>query len=462
MKIRLLSTLATVVTVAGIANAHYRADARVISMVRDNSGVPIQGASLKFFGPFGVANRRSELSTFTGRNGESDKMMSPGRYLVIASHNERGIDSRTFDVSSRGAVTSLDLKLRTTRRPTIQFVVMSDDRNEPVSNANIEVVNRETGKRDTLRSSGNGLTPYELANRSNGGKFDVRISSADFDTTNLNVSFSANTDTSSSIAYVQLRRKTGLSGGPNSSNQSKDLPKIDGVIRLTNKDRIEAGDVVPINVGLYLSKGFYERSQCISNVTITGPDGGALLSDARTIKFVLNEYTMTTYDISARMPGTYTVTVKATMPNGSRDQDSRWDGKFTFNVQGQSGSSKNSSMLMDRGSYLGNSDIEMDNKDIKSHILSLSVSKGPRNLDTIKGWLSPKAGSGFHMLFEGSFDQSNGRLDAKGTMTDREDKRWDIRLTGSPDRTGRMALKLSVRALDNSYNRSFSYTLAKQ
>ncbi len=462
MKIRLLSTLATVVTVTGIVNAHYRADARVITMVRDNSGVPIQGASLKFFGPFGVANRRSEMSTFTGRNGESDKMMSPGSYLVIASHNERGIVSRTFDVSSRGSVTSLDLRLRTTRRPTIQFVVMSDDRNEPISNANIEVVNRETGKRDNLRSNGSGLTPYELVNRSNGGRFDVRISSADYDTTNLNVSFSANTDTSSSVAYVQLRRKTGLSVPPNSSYQSKDQPKIDGVIRLTNKDRIEAGDVVPINIGLYLSKGFYERSQCIATVNITGPNGSGVLSDSRTIKFVLNEYTMTKYDISTKVPGTYTVTVKATMPNGSRDLDSRWDGKFTFNVHAQSGSSKNSGMLMDRGSYIGNSDIEMDNKDIKSHILSLSVSKGPRNLDTVKGWLSPKAGSGFHMLFEGSFDQSNGRLDAKGTMTDREDKRWDIRLTGSPDRTGRMALKLSVRALDNSYNRSFSYTLAKQ
>jgi hypothetical protein len=339
---------------------------------------------------------------------------------------------------------------------------MSDDRNEPVSSANIEVVNRETGKRDTLRSSGSGLTQYELANRSNGGKFEVRISSADFDTTNVNVSFSANTDTSSSIAYIQLRRKTGLSGGPNSSNQSKDQPKIDGVIRLTNKDRIEAGDVVPINVGLYLSKGFFERSQCNSTVNISGPNGSGLLSDARTIKFVLNEYTMTTYDFSPKVPGTYTVTVVATMPNGSRDQKSRWDGKFTFNVHGQSAGSKNSGMVMDRGSYLGNSDIEMDNKDIKSHILSLSVSKGSRNLDTIKGWLSPKAGSGFHMLFEGSFDQTNGRLDAKGTMTDREDKRWEIRLTGSPDRTGRMAVKLAIRALDNSYNRTFNYTLAKQ
>jgi hypothetical protein len=462
MKIRLLSTLATLVSVAGMANAHYRADTRVITMVRDNSGIPVQGASLKFFGPLGVGNRRSEMSTFTGRNGDSDKMMAPGRYLVFASDNERGNDTRTFDVSNRGAITSLDLRLRTTRRPTIQFVVMSDDRNEPVSNANIEVVNRGTGKRDSLRSNGSGITPYELVNRSNGGKFEVRISSADFDTTNVNISFVPNADTSSTVAYVQLRRKTGLNGGSNSTSQSKDQPKIDGIIRLTNKDRIEAGDVVPINVGLYLSKGFFERSQCNSTVNISGPNGSGLLSDARTIKFVLNEYTMTTYDFSPKVPGTYTVTVVATMPNGSRDQNSRWDGKFTFNVHGQSAGSKNSGMVMDRGSYLGNSDIEMDNKDIKSHILSLSVSKGSRNLDTIKGWLSPKAGSGFHMLFEGSFDQTNGRLDAKGTITDREDKRWEIRLTGSPDRTGRMAVRLAIRALDNSYNRTFNYTLAKQ
>jgi hypothetical protein len=459
MKITLLSAVLMVASIAGVATA---ADTRVITMVRDNSGIPVQGASLKFYGPFGVSNRRSDISTFTGRNGDSDKMFAPGKYLVFASDNTRGNDSRTFEVNSRGGLTTLDLKLRTTRRPTIQFIIMSDDLNEPVGGANIEIENRQTGKRDSLRSSGSGITPFEVPNGFSGGRFDIRVSSNDFDTTNVNVGFTPSTDTSSAIAYVQLRRKTGIRGNSNPGSQSKDQSKLDGLIRLPNKDRIEAGDVVSVNVGLLLSKGYSESSQCISTVNISGPSGAGVLSDSRNVKLTLNDYAFNTYDISARVAGTYTVSVSAVMTNGSGVQNSRWDGKFTFNVHPRNGNSSSSNLLMDRGDYLGISDIEMDNRDIRSHTLSLSLSKGSRNLDNIKGWLAPKTGFGFNIRFEGTYDQSNGRLDARGTMSDRDDKKWDIRLSGSPDRTGRLALKLSIRALDNSYNRSVSYTLAKK
>ena len=460
MKIRIISSVLALASVVSVAQAIHRADTRVITMVRDNSGQPVQGASVKFFGPFGVGNRRSEMSTFTGRNGESDKMMTPGRYLVFASDNERGIDSRTFDVSNRSSTSTLEMRLKSTRQPTIQFVVMSDDRNEPISNATLEITNRTTGRRDSLKSRGNGLTPYELSRESNGGRYDVMITSADFDTVNMNVNFSPVSNSSSIVSYVQLRRKTGLRNDPRPNSRSNEVPNIDGMIRLTKKDRIEAGDPVSVSVGLVLSKGTNLYSQCISTVNISGPNGAGILSDSRNVKLTLNEYANSTYDILPRVAGTYTVSVSAVIVNGNGVQNSRWDGKFTFNVQGESRNSAN--LNMDRGDYFGTSDIELDNRDIKSHMLSLSLAKSSRGPDNVKGWLTPKNGSGFRIEFKGLFDQSTGRLDAKGTMMDRSDKRWDIQATGSTDRLGRQSVKVVIRALDNSYNRTYNFVLAKK
>lgn len=462
MKKRILSTIITLASISAMAQAFQRDDVRVLTMVRDGSGRPVQGASLKFYGPFGRDNRRSEMSTYTGRNGESDKSMMPGRYLVIASDVERGIESKTIDVDSRRATNTFDLKLHTTRRPTIQFVVMSDDRNEPVANAKIEITSRETGKRDSLNSRGSGLTQYDIPNNADAGRFDVRISSTDFDTQNLNINFRPGTDTSSFIAYVQLRRNTNPRGGPDRNPPNRNQPKLDGMIRLSSKNRIEVGDVASINVGLMFSKTINERSQAISTVTITNPNGQVILNDSRNVRLILNDYVNTSYDVSTRMSGMYTVNVSAVMANGSGIQNSRWDSKFTFNVHGQTDDRGRTDIMTDRGDYTGMSDMEMDNKSIRSFIMSLTLSKGTRNLDTVKGWLSPRSGSGFHMMFQGTYDQNKGRLDARGTMADREDKRWEIRATGSPDRNNRLAVRLEIRALDNSYNRSFNFTLAKK
>jgi hypothetical protein len=314
-----------------------------------------------------------------------------------------------------------------------------------------------------LRSRGSGLTQYELPNSIDGGKFDVMVTSPDFSTMNMNINFRPGSDTSSVVAYMQLRRKTGLRPDGDRYPSSREFPKLDGMIRLTTKNQIEAGDVASVNVGLVLSKTNNERSQAISAVKITAPNGTVVLNDSRNIRLNLNEYANTVYDISTRMPGLYTVAVSAVMANGSGVQNSRWDGKFTFNVHSRSNDRSRTGILTDRGEYYGSSDMEMDNRDIKSFNMSLTLQKsGRNNLDNVKGWLSPRSGSGFHMVFEGSYDQNNGRLDARGTMTDRQDKRWEIRATGSPDRNNRLAVRLTVRALDGSYNRSFDYTLAKR
>ena len=453
MKIRLLSAIVTVASIAGVALAQRGDNTRVMTLVRDNSGQPVQNASVKFFGPFGSNNRRGDYSVSTNRYGEVEQMLSPGRYLVFASDENRGSTSTTYVVSDRTSTGNLDLRLRTTRRPTIQFVLMSDDRNEPISNANIEVFTNETGKRDSFRSRGEGITQYEIPGSMSGGRFELAVTSRDFDTVTKTLNFRPRTDTSNTVVYIQMRRKTGLRND-NGTKYQRGF-KLDGLIRLTNKDRNEAGDMVPVYVGLLMSDTQNLRGQGSANIEVLAPNGSRVYSKSQSVELLLNEYASSTHDVRTTIPGVYTVVVSAT------GQDSnRWDGKFTFNVQPRSGNRANPDHQFGRGDYLGMADIETDNRSITSHELSVTLTRGVKNSDDVKGWLEPRRGSGFRISFKGTYDLNLSSLKAIGTMDDRSDKRWEILLTGSPDRNGKISARLSIRALDNSYNRTFNFTLA--
>ena len=459
MKIRFFSTILAFATITGIATAQRGYTTRVNTLVRDGSGQPVQGATVKFFGPFGNRERQTTTSDSTGRNGQSDMTLTPGRYLVTATNDDRGIASTTFDVTDRSEFAHLDMRLHTTRRPTIQFVLMSDDRFEPITNADIEVFTSETGRRDNVRMR-NGLSVYEIPGSTQGGRFDVSIMSPDFDTVNKTINFRPRTDTSSMVYYLQMRHKSGLRDRDN--QPSRNYGKLDGMIRLTNKNRIQAGDLVTVNVGLLLSETRNERGTCISTVNITAPNGTGISSDAKNVSLSLNEYANNQYDVRTSMPGTYAVSVSAIMVSQSGVQSSRWDGRFTFNVQPGNGRGTDSNTVVSRGDYVGASDLETDNRSISSHTMSLTITGGNRNSDRIKGWLAPKRGSGFHMEFEGTYDLTSGRIDGTGTMLDRNDKRWDIRVSGSPDRDGRLRIRLDVKDRDGSYNRTFSYLLTRK
>ena len=459
MKNRFLSTILALATVTGMATAQRGYTTRVNTLVRDGSGQPVQGATVKFFGPFGNRERQTTTSDSTGRNGQSDITLTPGRYLVTATNDDRGIASTTFDVTDRSEFAHLDMRLHTTRRPTIQFVLMSDDRNEPVANADIEVFSDETGRRDTVRMR-NGIGVYDVPGSGRGGRFDVSIMSNDFDTVNKTITFRPRTDTSSLVYYLQLRHKSGLRDRDN--QPSRHYGKLDGMIRMSNKNRIQSGDLATVNVGLLMSETRNERGTCISTVNITAPNGSGISSDAKNVALSLNEYTTTQYDVHTSMPGTYTVSVSAIMVSSSGVQDSRWDGRFTFNVQPSNGRGSDSNTVVTRGDYVGAADLETDNRSISSHTMSLTISGGNRNSDRIKGWLAPKRGSGFHIEFEGTYDLTSGRVDGTGTMLDRSDKRWDIRVSGSPDRDGRIRIRLDVKDRDGSYNKTFSYLLTRK
>jgi hypothetical protein len=286
-----------------------------------------------------------------------------------------------------------------------------------------------------------------------GGRFELAVTSRDFDTVTKTLNFRPRTDTSNTVVYIQMRRKTGLRND-NGTKYQRGF-KLDGLIRLTNKDRNEAGDMVPVYVGLLMSDTQNLRGQGSANIEVLAPNGSRVYSKSQSVELLLNEYASSTHDVRTTIPGVYTVVVSAT------GQDSnRWDGKFTFNVQPRSGNRANPDHQFGRGDYLGMADIETDNRSITSHELSVTLTRGVKNSDDVKGWLEPRRGSGFRISFKGTYDLNLSSLKAIGTMDDRSDKRWEILLTGSPDRNGKISARLSIRALDNSYNRTFNFTMA--
>jgi hypothetical protein len=381
-----------------------------------------------------------------------------GRYLIFAYDERLGSQIATIDANDRSGVNRVELRLRPTRRPTIQVVLMSEDTNEPIGGANIEVINNETGRRENLRSNGNGITAYDLAGSNRGGRFDLAISSRDFDTVTKSLNFRPRTNSDTTLFYVQMRRRTGLS--PRDSGQIiHGRYTLDGMIRTSNKDREEVGELVTINVGLVYGGGNALRTRGRSSVTITRPDGSTILNQNDNVDLSLNEYANSRYDIRPDRAGTYTVTVRA-----DGEDNTHWTGRYNFVVhdRGRGNNDRvDSNIPVSPGDYLGIADLQMDNRNIQSHQISITV-MDTRNSENIKGWLAPRRGEGFHITFKGSFDYSRNRLDATGTMQDRDDKRWDIRLTGSPDRNGKIAARLTVRATDNSYNQTFNFTLDKR
>ena len=457
MKIRLLSTIVTVASITGVALAQRGVTTHIVTTVRDDTGRPVQGASVKFFGPFGTSFRRADYTSSTDRSGVSDQSVLEGRYLVYASTDNLGSQISTYDANDRSGVNRLDMRLRPTRRPTIQVVLMSEDRNEPIGGANIEVFTNETGRRDTIRSNSNGITPYDIPGSIRGGRFDLVISSREFDTVTKTLNFRPRTETGTILYYVQMRRKTGYE--PRTGLDRRGQYTLDGMIRTSNKDREEVGGLVTINVGLLYSGGRASSTRGHSVVTVTRPDGSTILDQSSNMDLSLNEYANRNYDIRPNMAGTYTVSVRA-----DGEDRSTWNGRYTFIVHPRSRGNNDrsdSDIRITRGDFVGNADIEADNRSIASHILSITLSDNNRDIENVKGWLSPRRGEGFHMSFKGSFDYNRGRLDAVGTMVDRPDKRWDIRLTGSPDRNGQIDARLSIRATDNSYNKTFSFTISK-
>ena len=370
----------------------------------------------------------------------------------------RGSAIATLDANDRSGVNRLDMKLRPTRQPVIQFVLMSEDRNEPIGGANIEVISNETGRRTSMRSNGNGITPYDVMRSDRSSRFDVSVTSRDFDTVVKTINFRPRSSTDNTLYYVQMRRKTGLE--PRGNQDRRGRYTLDGMIRTTNKDREEVGGLVTVNVGLLYAGGRADMTRGHSVVTITRPDGSTILEQSANVDMYLNEYASRNYEIRPNMVGTYNVSVRA-----DGEENSHWTGRYSFVVHQRSRGNNDrsdSDLGLTDGDFLGNGDIEMDNREIASHILSITLTDRNRQNENIKGWLAPRRGEGFHITFKGSYDYSRGRLDAVGTMADRSDKRWDIRLTGSPDRNGKIDARLSIRAIDDSYNKTFSFTIAKR
>ena len=73
MKIRFLSTLAILASMTGAALAQRGVSTHIVTTVKDDSGRPVQGASVRLFGPFGYSSRRNDYSTSADRSGVADQ-----------------------------------------------------------------------------------------------------------------------------------------------------------------------------------------------------------------------------------------------------------------------------------------------------------------------------------------------------------------------------------------------------
>ncbi len=201
--------------------------------------------------------------------------------------------------------------------------------------------------------------------------------------------------------------------------------KLDGMIRLANKERLEVGDAAPIRVRLMHTGGTSGNSPAKVTVVVTTPTGATLNQGTRDVQVPFNEYGESNFDFLFPVAGTYKATATATGENGSK-----WIGSFTFTTFAKktTGDKGSIASTLETGTYEAKVDVRMPSGSTVSHILSLTYSKGPHSNLTIKGWMAPAKGDGYHFQINGTWDGVSRNQTLSSHGTDGSDHKCDISL----------------------------------
>ena len=209
--------------------------------------------------------------------------------------------------------------------------------------------------------------------------------------------------------------------------QQKVAPvKLDGFIRMANKERLEVGDVAPIRVKIMHTGGTTGKSPAKVTVVITAPNGSTLNQGSKDVQVPFNDYAETSFDFLFPSAGKYTAVATATGENGSK-----WTESFSFTTYAKvvSKSKGPAGPTLETGTYESKVDIRMPDGTIVSHTVSLSLSKGPQTSMHIKGWMAPVKGTGYHFQFSGTWDGVSRTLSPSGSGTDASDRKCDVSLS---------------------------------
>ena len=209
--------------------------------------------------------------------------------------------------------------------------------------------------------------------------------------------------------------------------QQKTSPvKLDGMIRMANHDRLEVGDVAPIRVRLMHTGGTGAKSLAKVTVVVKLPNGSVLSQGTQDVQVPFNEYAETNFDFLFPSAGKYTATATATGESGSK-----WTGNFSFTTFGKATTKSKGPIVptLEAGTYDCKVNIRVPDGKMVSHSISLTLSKGSGSAMTMKGWIAPNKGKGFHFQLSGTWNGTAHTLEPSGTGTDASDQNCTAKLS---------------------------------
>lgn len=209
--------------------------------------------------------------------------------------------------------------------------------------------------------------------------------------------------------------------------QQKPSPvKLDGMIRMANHDRLEVGDVAPIRVRLMHTGGTGAKSLAKVTVVVKLPNGSVLSQGTQDVQVPFNEYAETNFDFLFQSAGKYTATATATGENGSK-----WTGNFSFTTVAKTTPKSKGPVVptLESGTYECKVDIHMPDGKMVGHSISLTLSKSSGSAMTMKGWIAPNKGKGFHFQVSGTWNGTSHNLEPSGTGTDTADQNCTVKLS---------------------------------
>jgi len=408
---------------------------KILVLVRSddqNQGINGATASVRI-------DNEGRTQTFSTRSGGFTTIpisSSPSsRYNIQITHPDYDNANSTVRSSDRtDQFVVFNLKRRASDRAVVIRAIDSDSRS-PISRAKVTF---ETNDRDDTRTAttdSNGTVSIRLGRRA---VYNVTIESSSYRTVTERIDLQRPDTNTFNRTYELRRGNNNGGGGPINSRGAK----LNGDIRF-KKGRFKSGEVATADVGVYYTEGQIERMSANVSVKVYGPSGRVAASDDYRQDLDINGTKRKGLDIRTSEAGTYTVRVTAS-GNGLRT----WTADKTFTVDREQAGPE-----IAEGIYNGTIDLITLVGPSRSHTISMKVSKKNGGLYDVVGNLGPGRFEGFHIQFKGTYDVNRRSLSAVGELVDKTDKRWDIKVTGGLNNAGRMELELSIRALDNSYNR---------
>lgn len=367
---------------------------------------------------------------------------SSGRYTIHVSHPDFDPGTAIVQTRSQGDQFSIVTLRRNSQQRTVVVKAIESGSRTPISRARVTFESGSDRRTSTTDSNGNvsvklnQRTTYRVTIESNGHQtYTDQIDLQRPDTSILNRTY-------------QLRRGEG-NGGPGNGNQRG--AKLNGDIRMKT-GRVKAGEIATADIGVFYTDSQIERMTASVSVKVTDPNGRTVATSDYRQDLDLNGTSRRLVDIRTTVPGAYYVRVTAT---GNSMQT--WTSEKKFDVdRGQAGPVKS------EGIYGGTIDLINLSGEKRAHTVSIKISKKNGNLYDVVGSLGPGRFEGFHIEFKGTYDVSRKNLDTVGNVVDEDGKRWDVRMTGTINQAGRLAVKISLRARDNSYNRTATAEFFKQ